>query len=49
MVGDGDAMGVSAQVLQNILRTTEGWFRVDYPVLTEHGSQPGSEDLRLSE
>ena len=49
MVGDGDAMGVAAQVLQNILGATEGWFRVDHPVLTEQEPQPGSEDLRLSE
>jgi len=40
MVGDGDAMGVSAQVLQHILGTTEGRFRVDHPVLTEQGPQP---------
>ena len=49
MVGDGDAMGVAAQVLQNILRTTEGWFGVDHPVLREQEPQPGREDLRLSE
>ena len=48
MVGDGDAMGVSAQVLQHILGTTEGWFRVDHPVLTEQGPQPGCKGPRLS-
>jgi|SRR6267142_4960132 len=37
MVGDGDAMGVAAQVLQHIFRATEGWFGIDHPVLTKQG------------
>ena len=49
MVGDGHAMGVPAQILEYILRATEGRFGVDHPVLSEQWPQPGSEDLRLGE
>ena len=33
MVGDGDAMGVAGQVVENLFGTTEGWFGVDDPFL----------------
>ena len=49
MVGDGDAMGIATQILKHILGTAEGRFGVDDPVLSEQRSQPGSEDLGLSE
>jgi len=35
MVGDGNAVGVAAEVLQHIFRAPEGTFRVDYPVFAE--------------
>ena len=35
MVGDGDAMGVAGQVLQDVLRAAEGRLGVDDPVLRE--------------
>jgi hypothetical protein len=31
MVGDSHAMGIAAQVLQHIFRTTKGRFQVDHP------------------
>ena len=31
MVGDGDAMGVPAQILEPLRGATEGWFGVDPP------------------
>ena len=49
MVGNGHPMSVAVQVLQHVLGATEGWFGVDHPVLSEQWSQPGSEDLGLSE
>ena len=49
MVGDGHAMGVAAQILEYMLWTTEGAFRVDHPIVSEQCSQPGGESLRLSE
>ena len=33
MVGDGDAMGVAGQVVENLFDTAEGWLGVDDPVL----------------
>ena len=38
MVGDGDAMGVAAQIMEHMLRAAEGRFRVDHPVVAEQGS-----------
>src|ERR1019366_975879 len=49
MVRDGHAMGVTAQILEHILGATEGWFAVDHPVLAKQWSEPGSEDLGLSD
>jgi len=49
MVGDGYAMGVSAEILEYVVGTAEGWFGVDDPVFSEQWSKPGSEDLGLRE
>ena len=49
VVGDGYAMGVTAQIAEYMLRPSERWFRVDHPVLSEQWSQPGSKGFRLSE
>src|ERR1035438_10603794 len=49
MVRDGHAMGVAAKILEYILGATEGWFAVDHPMLAKQWSEPGSEDLGLSD
>jgi len=49
VVGDGYAMGVTAQLAEYMLRPSERWFRIDHPVLSEQWSQPGSKGFRLSE
>src|SRR5256885_196902 len=49
MVGDGHAMGVTAEILEHIFGAAKGWFGVDDPVLSEQRSQPRSEDLGLRE
>ena len=49
MVGDGHAMSVAAQILQHILGTSEGAFRVDHPVFSEQQAQPGSKGFELGE
>jgi hypothetical protein len=49
MVGDGHAMGISAEILEHVVGTAEGWFGVDDPVFSEQRSEPGSEDLGLRE
>jgi hypothetical protein len=33
MVGDGDAMGIARQVVENVLGAAEGWLDVNDPVL----------------
>ena len=35
VVRDGYAMGIAAQIVQHILRATEGRFQVDHPILSE--------------
>jgi hypothetical protein len=40
-------MRVSAEILEYVVGTAEGWFGVDDPVFSEQRSQPGSEDLGL--
>lgn len=48
-VGDGNAVGVGAQVAENVLRTAERWLGVDDPVVAEQGSAPGCKGSWLSE
>jgi hypothetical protein len=33
MVGDGDAVGIAGQVVENMFGAAEGWLGVDHPVL----------------
>src|SRR5712664_3303220 len=47
--GDGHAMGVTAQIAENMLWASERTFRVGHPVLSEQWSQPRSKGFRLSE
>ncbi len=49
MVGDGDTGRVAAEVMKNMLRTTEGRFAVDHPVRAEQLAEKGGEGLRLSQ
>src|SRR5258707_15270478 len=49
VVGEGYAMGVTAQIAEYMFRASERWFRVDHPILSEQWSQPGSKGFRLSE
>src|SRR5438309_8605502 len=49
MVGDGDAVGVTAEILEHILGAPEGWFGVDHPVFAKQRSQPGGEESGLRE
>ena len=49
VVGDGDAMGVAAQILEHVLGASEGRLAVDHPVLSVEWPQLGSEDLGLSQ
>ena len=49
MVGDGDAMGVGAQIVKDIFWTPEGRFAVDDPVPTEEWAQERGESLGRGE
>jgi hypothetical protein len=35
MVGDGDAVRIASEIVQNMLGTAEGWLGIDDPVLLE--------------
>jgi hypothetical protein len=39
MVGDGDAVGIASEIVQNMLGTAEGWLGIDNPVLVEELSE----------
>jgi hypothetical protein len=43
MVGDGDAMGVAAEITEDVMGTAERWFGIHHPVLTEQGTQESAE------
>jgi len=46
-VGDGDAMGVCAEIAQHMFRSAEGPFRIDNPVVAEQHAQPRCEGAWL--
>ena len=48
-VGDGDAMGVGAQIAQHMFRPSEGPLGVDDPVMAEQYPQPCCEGTRLGQ
>jgi hypothetical protein len=49
MVGDRDAMRVCTEIAQNVFGSSERTLGVDHPVMTEQGSQPCCEALRISQ
>lgn len=49
VVGDGDAVGIAAEILQDVLGSAEGWFGVDDPIFAEERTQPSSEELGMGE
>jgi hypothetical protein len=49
VVGNGDSMGVGAEIAQGVLWSSEGAFGVDHPVVTEQGSQPGTKRTWFSQ
>jgi len=49
VVGDGDAVGIATEILQDVLGSAEGWFGVDDPIFAEERTQPGSEELGMGE
>jgi len=49
VVGDGDAVGVGAEISQGVLGSSEGTFGVDHPVLSEQSSQPRCKGARFGQ
>ena len=49
MVGNSDAMSVTGQVVQDILRTAEGRLGVNDPILTEEGTDQRAEKLGIAQ
>src|SRR5579864_9668492 len=49
MVGDGNAVGIAAEILQYVFGSAEGWFGIDDPIFAEERAQPGSEELGMGE
>jgi len=48
VVGNGDAMCISRQIVQNMFRTSEGWLGIDHPVFVEEESQERVKSAGLS-
>jgi hypothetical protein len=49
VIGDRHAVGIAAEVTENVFGTTEGRFAVDHPVVTEEGAEERSESLGFRE
>ena len=49
MVGNGDAMGVAREIMQDVFGSTKGWLGVDDPVLLKQGTQERLEGVRVGE
>jgi hypothetical protein len=47
MVGDGDAMGITSQVLQDVVWFAKGWLGINDPILLKQSSQESAEILFL--
>jgi len=47
VIGDRHAVGVAAEITENVFGATEGWLAVDHPVLTEEGTEERSEHFRF--
>ena len=49
MIGDGHAMGVAAQVAENLPGPAEGRLGIDHPVLTVEAAQQFAELLLIGQ
>jgi hypothetical protein len=43
VVRDGHAMGVAGEITQHMVGAAERWLGIDHPILTEQGTQEGTE------
>jgi hypothetical protein len=49
VVGNGDAVSVAAEILQNMFGTSKGWFAVNHPLMTEEWPQESGKGLRVGQ
>jgi len=49
VVGDGDAVGVAAEILQNMFGAAKRWFAIDDPILPEEWPQEGRKGFRVGQ
>jgi hypothetical protein len=49
VIGDRHAVGIAAEITENVFGATEGRLAVDHPVLTEERAEERSESLRFRE
>ena len=49
VIGDGNAMGVAAEIAKNVLRPAEGRFGINDPILAEQSAQECGEPFRISQ
>jgi hypothetical protein len=49
VVGDGNTMGVGAEISQGVLGAAEGTLGIDHPVLAEQGPQPRCKGARFGQ
>ena len=49
VVGNGDAMGVAGQVMENMFGPAEGPFGLDHPILTEQRPKKSMEGFPLAQ
>ena len=47
LIGNGDAMGIGAEITQHVFRSSERSLGVDDPVVTEQYPQPRGEGTRF--
>ena len=47
VVRDAHAMGVAAEIVHHVFRTTEGTFQIDHPILSMQWPKPSGEDPGL--
>jgi hypothetical protein len=49
VIGDSNAVGIGAEVAEDVFRTAKRWLAVDHPILAEQQAKAGREDSWFSE
>ena len=49
LIGDGDAMGVTAEIFEHLFRAAERWFGIHHPLALFHGVQIFMKEIGITE